>query len=53
MEINSTDALFVAAGAFVVSAVARRGVAVVDRPPASQASVLASGGPTGEAGDVG
>jgi MFS family permease len=47
-------ALFVAAaGAFVASAVALRGVAAADRPPASRAGVLASGGPTAEAGDVG
>jgi hypothetical protein len=54
MAINATDALFVAAaGAFVGSAVALRGVTAADRPPASRAGVLASGGPTGEAGDVG
>jgi hypothetical protein len=28
-------------------------VAAIDRPPASRAGVLVSGGPTGEVGDVG
>ena len=38
MAINPTDAHFVA------SAVALRGVAVVDRPPVSRAGLLVSGG---------
>ena len=44
MALNSTDAHVVAAGAFAASVVALCGVAVVDRPPASRAGVLVSGG---------